>query len=137
MLIVTPTPGFESQEGRYVSVFRELQTAISEQVPRAEFTEVTFEFEFRDSIKDAEAIVLYYHMSWVTKPSHMGTLDGLDLLEMARNSNLPLLILIPSMCSEAAIVQPKDGPAEKEQCLAISKDSLMELGSTLLHLTGQ
>ncbi len=131
MLIVTPTPGFESQDGRYLSVFRALSENISQTV-EAEFFEVTYDFEYRNSIEATDLIVLYYHASWLSKPTHIGTRDGLDLLELARQSGKPLILLVPNGLSPEAIET-----FESELCLPITEDNLERLGKEVLARVAQ
>ncbi len=98
LLIVTPTPGFEGDSGRVELVQCDLEKKLVGPLS-AEFMSATFQAEVEAFLPKVDCSIIYFHQSWLTKPRHMTTMAGFDLLELLEKGSKPYVVLYPQNAS--------------------------------------
>ena len=58
-----------------------------------------FQLEVEHSLSDVDRVVMYFHETWNSNPTHMGTVDARDLIEFIVQSEVPLVFLYPRLVS--------------------------------------
>ena len=95
LVIVTPTPGFESDTTRCQVIQGELERRLAAPLA-ATFEAVSYLREVEHFISAADLVLMYFHQSWLSKPKHPTTLDGFDILEYLSKAEKRYVVLTQS-----------------------------------------